>query len=68
MAYTEFTCDNLPDLATLEAGSMRLMPDGTYAQQVVVVTIATASSWDDNGATTDSWDDNGTGADTWDDT
>lgn len=38
MAYTEFTCDNLPDLETLRAGSMRLMPDGTWAQQVVIVT------------------------------
>jgi hypothetical protein len=37
MAYTEFTCDNLPTLAQLQAGSMRLMPDGSYAQQVVVV-------------------------------
>lgn len=37
MAYTEFTCDNLPTLAELQAGSMRLMPDGSYAQQVVVV-------------------------------
>lgn len=38
MAYTEFTCDNLPELETLRAGSMRLMPDGTWAQQVVIVT------------------------------
>lgn len=37
MAYTEFTCDNLPTLAQLQAGSMRLMPDGSYAQQVVYV-------------------------------
>lgn len=39
MAYTEFTCDNLPTLAELEAGSMRLMPDGSYAQQVVMIVI-----------------------------
>lgn len=39
MAYTEFTCDNLPTLEQLEAGSMRLMPDGSYAQQVVIVTV-----------------------------
>ena len=38
MAYTEFTCANLPDLATLERGSMLLQADGSYAQRVIIVT------------------------------
>ena len=38
MAYTELTCDDEGlTLQDLYRGSLRQMPDGTWAQQVVVV-------------------------------
>jgi hypothetical protein len=39
MAYRELTCEDPMDLDTLYRGSLRVMPDGSYAQQVVYVSV-----------------------------
>lgn len=49
MAYTELDCDDTSiPLRDLERGSMVRLSDGSYAQQVVIVTIG-GGSGDFNG-------------------
>lgn len=49
MAYTELDCDDTSiSLRDLERGSMVRLSDGSYAQQVVIVTIG-GGSGDFNG-------------------
>ena len=50
MAYTELDCDDASiTLRELERGSMVRLPDGSYAQQVVIVTIGGGGGGDFNG-------------------
>lgn len=48
MAYTELDCDDVGlSIEEIRRGAMRLMPDGTWAVQVVIVTVGGGDFNDD---------------------